>query len=192
MGNQIDEVLCQNFMIGISATAQFCFSPDTSFIVFKNEKEIKKNISEIKEGDFVLTLEGNHKIYTKVLENKLIDSSCPSYRFLLKDPQNDNKTKNISVTGNHLMIVFRQNNQISIVQAGRLKIGEILRTDEGMYVISDINRYKGEKSYQFITESGTALADGILTTTIYAEKDMRLKMTQKIVDSAKCSLELGN
>ena len=192
MGGAEFSPVCLYGGAGISVGIPFCFSPDTKFIVFKNDEEIKKNVSEIKEGDLVLTFEGNQKIYTKVLENKLINSSSPSYRFLLKDPQNDKKTKNIAVTGNHLMLVFRQNNQFSIVQAGKLKIGEILRTDEGMYVISEINRYKGEKCYQFVTESGTALANGVLTTTIYAEKNMRLKMAQKIVDSAKCSLELGN
>ena len=79
-----------------------CFSTNTKMIVLENDKECIKIASEIRKGDLVLTFDGKEKVFTKVMDTKKNEGIFEFYEMKLKDG------KNISVTGNHTMIVFEK------------------------------------------------------------------------------------
>lgn len=55
---------------GVMGQYRFCFSKETLITVLGKDQSFKRPISEIKKNDYVLTLNGNEKIYSKVTEIK--------------------------------------------------------------------------------------------------------------------------
>jgi hypothetical protein len=162
-----------------------CFSANTKMIVLENNEECKKNVTEIKKGDLVLTFDENEKIYSKVIENIKNEGIFEFYEIQLKDG------KNISVTGNHTMIVF-DNNTIKFKYACELKEGDLLRTNDGLHEISKISNEMKYNSYQISTEKGTVLANDVLVSTIYLEGNRNTKACARLIDSVKIPIEIKN
>ena len=162
-----------------------CFSGNTKMIVLENNEECKKNVNEIKKGDLVLTFNGNEKIFSKVIETKLNEGIFEFYDIQLKDG------KNISVTGNHTMIVF-DNNTIKFKYACELKVGDLLRTNDGLHEILKISNEMKYNSYKISTEKGTVLANDVLVSTIYLEGNRNTKACARLIDSAKIPIEIKN
>ena len=99
--------------IGGGVTCYFCFCKDTKVTVLNGSKQSKKLISEIKEDDLVLTFNGTDKIFTKVSKFKKNEGIFEFYIFKVKDEKLN--TKNISVTGNHTMIIFGRDIRIGLI-----------------------------------------------------------------------------
>ena len=177
--------------IGGGMTCYFCFSKDTKVTVLSGSNQCKKLISDIKEDDLVLTFNGTDKIKTKVIEFKKNEGIFEFYIVKVRDEKLN--TKNIAVTGNHMMIIFgRDLNDIKLKYACELKIGDLLRTNDGIFEIYEIERKMMYDSYQVKTENGTVLANDILVSTIYASENNNRKALTKVLDSAKIPIEIKN
>ena len=101
--------------------------------------------------------------------------------------------KNISVTGNHTMIVFDKNTkEIKFKYACELKEGDLLRTNDGLLDIMKINNEMMYNSYEISTEKGTVLANNVLVSTIYIEGNKTAKACTRLIDSVKNPIEIKN
>jgi hypothetical protein len=178
--------------IGITGSMPlpFCFSPDTKMTILENNQEYKKNVSEIKIGDFAQTFNGKEKIYTKIIENTKNKGVFEFYEIKVKD-ENLN-IKKITVTGNHTMIVFGNDKEIKFKFACELKIGDLLRTNNGLFEIYEINHEMKYDSYKLLSEKGTILANDILVSTIYLEGKNNVKECKRLIDSIKIPIEIKN
>ena len=177
--------------IGIQYSIPFCFSVDTEMTILENNKENKRNVSEIKEGDLVLTFNGQEKIFSKVTESKRNKGVFKFYEIKLKDEKSN--CKNISVTGNHTMIIFgKAQNDIKFRFAYELKVGDLLRTSDGLFEIYEINHVMKNDSYKIASEKGTVLANDILVSTVYLKGNKNAKEFSKLIDSVKIPIEIKN
>ena len=139
----------------------------------------------------MLTFNGTDKIFTKVSKFKKNEGIFEFYIFKVKDEKLN--TKNISVTGNHTMIIFgRDKNDIKLKYACELKIGDLLRTNDGLFEVYEIEKKMMYDSYQIEVENGTVLANDILVSTIYSEDNNNRKALSKIIDSVKIPIEIKN
>ena len=172
---------------GIAGGCYFCFSLNTKMIVLENGEECIKFVSEIRKGDLVLTFDGKEKRFTKIIESKKNEGIFEFYEIQLKNG------KNISVTGNHTMIVFdKDKKEIKFKYACELKEGDLLRTNDGLSEIMKINEEMMYNSYQISTEKGTVLANDVLVSTIYLEGNRNTKECTRLIDSAKIPIEIKN
>ena len=138
-----------------------CFSEETKIYVIENNQTIRKNISEIKRNDFVLTLINNMKKKTKVISNERIEGNFEFYKIIL-----ENKS-NIKVTGNHGIIVKnKKENGVKIMFAKNVKEGDILYTLSGEFRIIEIKKEVQNQKYTLVTEDGTVLASDIYISLI--------------------------
>ena len=176
--------------IGVQYSIPFCFCVDTEMIILENNKEQKRKVSEIKEGDLVLTFNGKEKIFSKVTESKKNKGIFKFYEIKLKDEKSN--TKNIAVTGNHTMIIFgKDQNDIKFKFAYELKVGDLLRTSDGLFEIYDIKHVMRNDSYKISSEKGTVLANDILVSTVYL-KGKNEKECSKLIDSVRIPIEIKN
>ena len=169
----------------------YCFSSDTKMIILENNKRYKRNVSEIKKGDLVLTFDGKEKIFSKVTESTKNIGVFEFYEIKVKDENSNSKT--IAVTGNHTMIVFgKDKNEVKFKFACELKLGDLLRTNEGLSEIYEINHEMKYDSYKILLERGTVLANDILVSTIYVEGKNNAKECKRLIDSVKIPIEIKN
>ena len=169
----------------------FCFSEDTEMIILENNKEHKRNASKIKEGDLVLTFNGQDKIFSKVTESIKNKGIFKFYEIKLKNEKSN--SKHISVTGNHTMIIFgKDQNDIKFKFAYELKVGDLLRTSDGLFEINEINHVMKNDSYKIASEKGTVLANDVLVSTVYLRGNKQVKESSKLIDSAKIPIEIKN
>ena len=177
--------------IGMCGSIPFCFSADTKMIILDNNKQYKRAVSEIKKGDLVLTFDGKEKVFSKVNESTKNEGIFEFYEIKVKDENSNCKT--ISVTGNHTMIVFAKDyNIIKLNFACELKVGEVMRTLDGLFEIYEINHEMKNDSYKIVLEKGIVLANDILVTTVYLEGKNNAKECKRLIDSAKIPLEIKN
>ena len=167
-----------------------CFSPETKIITLEKNMEKKRSVSELKVGDLVQTFNGKEKAYTKVIDNTKNEGVFEFYEIKVKD-ENSN-AKKISVTGNHTMIAFNKDKEISFKFACELKLGDLLRTNNGLFEIYEINHEMKYDSYKIITEKGSILANDILVSTIYVEGNNNSKEINRLIDSIKIPNEIKN
>ena len=75
-GIPLDVTGCQTMCMAACAwgvlSPPACFSEETKIYIIENNQIIKKNISQIKRNDFVLTHINNIKKKTKVISNERI------------------------------------------------------------------------------------------------------------------------
>ena len=169
----------------------FCFHEQTIINVLeKDDKIIKKQVSDIKSGDRVLTYDEGKKILTKVIRNIENKGSFEFYEFKCR---NKDSIKSITVTGNHTMIIYsKDNNKIQFKSANQTKIGDLLRTIDGMYEIFEINKKRMNRSYELRVENGTVLANDILISTLCSGNNDNIKEYHKINESSKIPAEILN
>ena len=166
----------------------FCFHGDTIVEVLEEGKLKAKRISEVKIGDYVLTYNGKEEILTRVKENIENKGLFSFYEIKCKD-ENSN-IKSICVTWNHTMIVYEKSKyEITFKYASQLKIGDLFRTKLGFFKIFEINKKMMNDCYQMTVENGTVLANDILLTTIYLNKNNSNKIYQKVLESAKFPIQ---
>ena len=169
----------------------FCFQELTKINVLENDKIIQKQVSQIKNGDKVLTYDGNKKILTKVLKIKENKGSFEFYEFRCRGK--DSKMKTIMVTGNHTMIIYgKEIDDVQFKSASQVKVGDLFRTTDGMFQVYEINRKMMDNSYELRVENGTVLANDILVSTLYLRNNENVKEYQKIIESSKMPVEIIN
>ena len=169
----------------------FCFHEQTIINVLeKDDKIMKKKVSDIKTGDRVLTYNGGKTILTKVIKNVENKGSYEFYEFKCR---NKDSIKSITVTGNHTMIIYSKDNyKIQLKLANQTKIGDLFRTIDGMYEIFEINKKRMNRSYELRVENGTVLANDILISTLYLGNNENIKEYNKIIESSKIPVEIMN
>ena len=169
----------------------FCFHKLTMINVLDTDKIIQRKVSKIKNGDKVLTYDGNKPILTKVVKIKENKGLFEFDEFKCRN--RESKIKNIIVTGNHTMIIYSKNkNEIELKCANQVKINDLFRTSDGMYEIFEINKKIMKNSYELRVEKGTILANDILVSTLYLKDNENVKEYQKLIESSKISFEILN
>ena len=171
-----------------------CFNSHTIIEVVDNGKLIKKEVSLIKEGDLVPTYNGISKSLTKVTKSVKNKGIFEFYEFKCRD--NASNIKHISLTENHIMIVFgKLKDEVKLKNPNQVKIGELLRTTEGFFEIFEINKKTKNECFEIRTEDGTIIANEILVCTLctlYIENKEKAKKIQNILASSKIPNEILN
>ena len=169
----------------------FCFHSNTEIKLLEKDKIINKKISNIQEGDLVLTYDGKNKIFSKVTKNLENKGLFEFFTIKCKDKKLNNKM--ISVTGNHTMILYQKiKHKITFKNANQVKIGELFITPDGLFEVYEIRQEMMNNSYEMRVEDGTVLANDILVSTLYLENNEILKNQKKIIYSFKNECEKVN
>lgn len=159
-------------IIWCGVTKIFCFSDETYFIVYENNKEIKKKITEIKSNDMVLVYNGKEKKYAEILRNTKIEGNHEF--FVIKMKNNSGQKKEIKVTGDHVMITFDHNKEINLMNAKDLKGNEFIDTEDGLYQIYEINKEYKDNKYFLIVKGGVVYANGIFISTVCSKDKAKI------------------
>ena len=161
-------------IIWCGLTKIFCFSDGTRIVVQENNEIVTKEIKEIKKDDKVLVYNGKQKKFAKVLKNIKIEGKHEFYEIKMKNLKNPEKTKEIKVTGEHIMITFNENKEIKLINAQDLKGNEYIETDEGLYKLYEINKEINENKYNLIVNGGVVYANGILISTVCSKEKAKI------------------
>jgi len=138
-----------------------CFAETTTFL---NESFQEVNAASIKKGDVIYSLSEGRKIPTTVTNALKIEGGFDFVSIRLINTET-NLTTTLTVTEEHGLIVFN-NNQSHTIQAKNIVSGnEMIGFDQRKWKIQEIKQLKLPTEYIIQTETGTALASGILTTT---------------------------
>ena len=169
----------------------FCFHSNTMVKLLEKDKIINKRISDIHKGDQVLTYNGKNKIISKVTKN-LKNKGLFEF-FTIKCKDKNSNIKKISITGNHTMIIYQQKkHKLAFRYANQVKIGDLFITPDGLFEVYEIKREMMNNSYEMRVENGTVLANDILVSTLYLEKDEECKCQKKLINSFKNKYEYEN
>ena len=148
----------------------FCFHPNTIIQVLEKDKLINKRISQIKKEEQVLSYEDKKQILTKVTLNK--ENKGLFEFFTIKCKNKNENIKMISITGNHTMIVYKKlKNEIIFKNANKVKIGDLFITSDGLFEVYEIKKEMMNNSYEMRVENGSVLANDILVSTLYLERN---------------------
>lgn len=161
-------------IIWCGITKIFYFSDGTRIVVQENNEIVTKEIKEIKKDDKVLVYNGKQKKFAKVLKNIKIEGKHEFYEIKMKNLKNPEKTKEIKVTGEHIMITFSENKEIKLINAQDLKGNEYIETDEGLYQVYEINKEINENKYNLIVNGGVVYANGILISTVCSKEKAKI------------------
>ena len=169
-------------IIWCGVTKIICFSRDTYIVVLWNNKIITKKISQIRKGDMVLAYNGNEKKFAKVLDNIKVEGKHEFYGIKARKINESEKTKEIKVTGEHMMITFDDNNEIKLINAQDLKGNEYIETDDGLYQIYEINKEIDEDKYNLVVNGGVVYANGIFISTICSKEKEKAKIIKPTLE----------
>ena len=122
----------------------------------------------------VLVYNGKQKKFAKVLKNIKIEGKHEFYNIKMKNIKNNIKTKEIKVTGEHVMITFNKNKEIKLVNAEDLKGNEFIETDDGLYQIYEINKEINDNKYNLVVNGGVVYANGILVSTVWSKEEAKI------------------
>ena len=179
----------QNFCL--SFTLNYCVDGETVVTVLGKEHSYKKPISEVKEGESVLTYNGNNLIYSKVKENTKLKINRIFFTCKIRDKSEN--IKSISVTENHLLIIFnKENNEPVFKYASKLNVGDLTRTTEGIGEVIEIFKVMKSSCFQFVVEQGTFLGNDILVGAFYITKNVSQKKIKEILDTTKIPISEVN
>ena len=151
-----------------------CFADNTLIKILENGKEVLKKVSEIKKDDMALVFDGKEKKYAKVLDNKATEGENEFYIIKAKSIKNENKIKELKVTGEHVMITFDEKKEHKLILAKELKGNEIVDTDDGFYKIYEIGKEIRKNKYMLSVKGGAVLANGIFVSTICSDKEAKI------------------
>jgi len=166
----------------------FCFHSNTEVQLLEKNKITNKRISDIRKGDLVLTYDGKNKIFSKVTKN--LENKGSFEFFTIKCKDKNLNIKMISVTGNHTMILYQKTkHEIAFRYANQVKIGDLFITPDGIFEVYEIKKEMMNNSYEMRVENGTVLANDILVSTLYLEKNEASKNQKKIINSFKNEYE---
>ena len=172
-------------------TPAYCLDGGTEVTILGKERIYKKPVSEVKEGEYVLTYNGKDLIYSEVKENTKLEADRIFYTFKVKD-KNEN-IKSVSVTDNHSLIVYnKESNEPKFKFASELKVGDLTRTLTGISEVIEIKQELKKTCYQLVVEQGTVLANDILIGAFYIKKNESQKKIKGIIDSVNIPISQVN
>ena len=187
----ITDFMKKNCVVFVGASAQFCLAGNTYVTVKGKEHSYKKPVSEVNTDEFILTYNGNDLIYSKVTKNIKDEGPKTFFTFNVRD-KSDN-IKAVSATQNHSMIIFNKENEVQFKYSNQVKIGDLVRTTEGIGEVIEIKKEILNNSYRLGVEHGTVIANDILVGAFYVEEnEQNLKKIKKILDTAKFPVENTN
>ena len=162
-------------IIWCGLTKILCFSDHTYIVVKEGNKVVTKKIdSEIKNGDLVLVYNGKEQKFAKVLKNDKIEGKYEFYQIKMKKLNDSEKTKEIKVTGEHIMITFDENQEIKLINAQDLNGNEYINTDDGLYQVYEINKEISDDKYNLVVKGGIVYANGVLVSTICSVEQAKI------------------
>ena len=159
-----------------------CFSRHTYIVVLQNNKTVTKKISEIQKGDMVLAYSGKEKKFAQVLDNIKVEGKHEFYEIKARKINEPEKTKEIKVTGEHIIITFDDNKEIKLINAQDLKGNEYIETDDGLYQIYEINKEIDENKYYLVVKGGVVYANGIFISTICSKEKEKAKIIKPTLE----------
>lgn len=174
----------------ICIKVEFCLSGNTYVTVKGKENPYKKPVSEVNIDDLILSFNGKDLIYSKVILINKDEGLKNFFTFKVKDKSSN--IKMISATENHSMIIFNKDEieGIQFKYSRDVKIGDLVRTTEGIGEIIEINKEKLNNSYKLVVEHGTVIANDILVGAFYIkENEQNLRKIKKIIETAKIPIE---
>lgn len=151
-----------------------CFADDTLVKILDNGKEVIKKVSDIKKDELALVFSGKEKKYAKVIDNKVTEGEFEFYVVKVKSLKDPKKTKELKVTGEHVMITVDDKKDLKLVLAKELKGNEIVDTEEGYYQIYEIGKELRKNKYMLSVKGGAVLANGIFVSTICSDNDAKI------------------
>ena len=151
-----------------------CFADNTLVKILENGKEVLKKVSEIKKDEMALVFDGKEKKYAKVIDNKVTEGEFEFYIIKVRSINDENKTKELKVTGEHVMITFDEKKEHKLILAKELKGNEIVDTDDGFYKIYEIGKEVRKNKYMLSVKGGAVLANGIFVSTICSDNDAKV------------------
>lgn len=161
-------------IIWCGLTKLLCFSEDTYITVYENNNEVRKKITEVKNDDKVLAYNGKEKKYAKIVKNVKIEGRHEFYVIKMKNVNNSEETKEIKVTGEHVMITFNNDKVMSLVNAQDLKGNELIDTDDGLYQIYEIDKETLDNKYNLVVKGGVVYANGVYVSTICSKDKAKI------------------
>ena len=166
----------------------FCFHSNTEIKLLEKDKIINKRISDIHNGDQVLTYDGKNKIISKVTKNLKNKGLFEFFTIKCKDENLNIKT--ITITGNHTMIIYQKiKHELAFRYANQVKIGDLFITPDGLFEVYEIKKEMMNNSYEMRVDDGTVLANDILVSTLYLEKNEICKCQKKLINSFRNEYE---
>ena len=150
-----------------------CFTGNTLVKVLENGKEVEKEIKDVKKDEMVLVHNGKEKRYAKVEDNKMTEGDFEFYVVKVKDLKDPSKTKEVTITPEHIMITFDEKKEIKLLPAKDLKGNEIIDTEDGFHQIYEISKTKLKNKYMLSVKGGVVFANGIFISTICSGDNAR-------------------
>ena len=150
-----------------------CFAGNTLVTVLENGKEVEKEIKDVKKDEMVLVHNGKEKRYAKVEDNKMTEGDFEFYIVKAKDLKDPTKTKEVTITPEHIMITFDEKKEIKLLPAKDLKGNEIIDTEDGFHQIYEISKTKLKNKYMLSVKGGVVFANGIFISTICSGDNAR-------------------
>ena len=87
--------------------------------------------------------------------------------------KNPSKTKEVTVTPEHVMITFENKNEMKLIVAKDLKGDEIVDTEDGFHQIYEISKKTLKNKYMLTVKGGIVFANGIFISTICSGENAR-------------------
>ena len=150
-----------------------CFAGNTLVKVLENGKEVEKEIKDVKKDEMVLVHNGKEKRYAKVMDNKTTEGDFEFYIVKAKDLKDPTKTKEVTITPEHIMITFDDKKEIKLLPAKDLKGNEIIDTEDGFHQIYEISKTTLKNKYMLSVKGGVVFANGIFISTICSGDNAR-------------------
>lgn len=167
-------ILCLPLSI-IVIIKPLCFHRRTKVKVLEGGKIVEKDIKDVKSGDMVLSQHGDKVKMVKVDRNEEVEGEFDFFVFKLKS--SEGKSKELSVTENHIMIVYDENGEnMRLAKAKDIKQGEHFWTEDGLMEISEIQHEKDDKKYNLVVEQGTIYASGVFVSSLCVDNLKDLKV----------------
>ena len=164
-----------------------CFSKDTEITVKENNILVKKKIFEIKKDDLIMTLVNGEKTFTKVKYTKEYNDEFQFYQLKC---MKDNKFKSITVTNNHIMIVYDKNmKELKYKTAENIiKNCDYFMTVDGLYQVVDVNIFNMKFKYALGVDEGAILADDILVSCLNMNDVSKNLSLNEIIEKYKINI----
>ena len=145
-----------------------CFDEETMVMrinVDRTEELVR--IADVRPGDYLMTSDwktGN--TYQTLVKSNMVHQGDQTFMRiqLSEDPASKTSDQYLEVTENHVMMI-REAELLETRQAKEIKKGDLMATIHGFKTVSSISKSIKTSRVQLETDSGTILANGVLTTS---------------------------
>lgn len=134
--------------------ALFCFDENTKVQITSGETI---PVSQLSKGRKILSKENDEKFYDEVTDCTKVEGKFQAVKLIFSNG------KSITVTSNHLMIVFNEN-ELEMVPAKDVQLRDKMRFKYGFSTVTTLSEVILDKKYHVNTKSGLFFANELLTT----------------------------